>query len=621
MLSNVTTVALAALLAAPALAQPPAAEPNLYAKGYVDAASPSEPAINAREAPVTAGLNGQVAAGSAADHAQYEADRADYLAALARHDAAVDRTDARYARQQRAYADAMAVWRVQVADCKRGKRAACDMPPPDVADYYRGGLADGRTSDTRLARPPPTARCHGAAMIRRAALMLSCLAVPAFAAPPPVADLRDEALRHDEVAWDVVEGLTTEIGPRLAATEQEARARTWAVAKLKSLGFANVHVETYQMPVWQRGSEAAEIVAPFPQRLVVAALGNSSPTPPEGLTGEVVGFDGLAELQAASDASVRGKIVFVNHHMAAQQDGGSYGELGTIRRLGPSVAARKGALAIVIRSIGTDHHRIAHTGVQRWAPDVRPIPAAALSVPDAEQLARVLARGKPVTLRLMLGAHMAGTAESGNVVAEVPGRDPKAGVILIGGHLDSWDQGTGAIDDGAGVAITTAAAKRIMAAGRPLRTIRLVWFGAEEPGGFGGKAYAEAHGKERHVLVAESDFGADRVWRYAVTTTDPKGALVERISAALSPLGITRSRLPAFGGTDVEPTAALGAPVIDLGQDGTRYFDIHHTPDDTLDKIDPEQLRQNVAAWTAMLAVAANDPETLTPNPPHPAED
>jgi carboxypeptidase Q len=224
-------------------------------------------------------------------------------------------------------------------------------------------------------------------------------------------------------------------------------------------------------------------------------------------------------------------------------------------------------------------------------------------VPDAEQLVRILKRGQPVVMHLTLVSQKTEGGHSGNVVAEVPGRDPKAPILLVGGHLDSWDQGTGAIDDGAGVAITTAAAKRIMDAGRPLRTIRVVWFGAEEPGGFGGTALAKAHATDRYAIAGESDFGADRIWRFSsqLMTTDP--AAYAQLTAVLAPLGITKNDKGQADGTDVEETIKAGAPWISLGQDGTRYFDIHHTPDDTLDKIDPEQLRQNVAAWTAMLAV------------------
>jgi carboxypeptidase Q len=440
---------------------------------------------------------------------------------------------------------------------------------------------------------------------------LLSLSSAARAAPSP-AELRDAALK-DDLAWEITEGLTTEVGQRLAGTEAEARARDWAVAKLKSLGFANVRVEPFDMPVWVRGEEKAEIVSPFPQKLVVAALGNSGATPPAGITAQVVGFTSLDELLAADSARIKGRIVFITHRMGATQDGSSYGPFGNIRRLGPTAAAKMGAAAIVIRSVGTDFHRNPHTGVQTFK-DVTPIPAGALSVPDAEQLERILARKKPVTMRLVLTPKMTGVHQSGNVIAEVPGRDPKAGVIVVGGHLDSWDLATGAIDDASGVAITAAAAKRIMDAGKPLRTIRVVWFGAEEEGGFGGNAYAERHKDEKHVLVGESDFGADRVWRFDTSFADPAAPLANAIAAALLPLGIARGTNEAHGGTDVEPIAIAGSvPVVDLRQDGTRYFDYHHTPDDTLDKVDPEQLRQNVAAWTAMLAVAANSRDEAGP--------
>src|SRR4051794_22177126 len=444
------------------------------------------------------------------------------------------------------------------------------------------------------------------------AMLLISAAAPAFAqqsnANPPVPVdpsvpcLRADALANDHYAWDITEGLTTEVGQRLAGTEAEARARNWAVAKLRGLGFANVRVEPFDMPTWTRGPENAEILSPFPQKLVVAALGNSGSTPPEGITGEVVGFATLADLEAAPDASVRGKIVFVSHAMPRTQDGSGYGFFGGPRRQGPSVASRKGAIAIVIRSIGTDYHRNPHAGVQTFADGVKPIPAAALSLPDAEQLQRILKRGKPVTMHLRLDSR-SGPAPSGNVIAEVPGRDPRLAPILVAGHLDSWDLGTGAIDDGAGVAIATAAAKRILDAGRPLRTIRIVWFGSEELGIFGGLDYQKKHGAEPHYAIAESDFGADRIWELNSKLGKEREAEGRMLQAALAPLGIVPGKLDEADGSDIEPLIAAGMPAIGLSQDGTRYFDVHHTPDDTLDKIDLEQLRQNVAAWTAMLAV------------------
>ncbi len=204
-------------------------------------------------------------------------------------------------------------------------------------------------------------------------------------------------------------------------------------------------------------------------------------------------------------------------------------------------------------------------------------------------------------------------------MADLPGSDPGAGIVLVGGHLDSWDLGTGAIDDGAGIAITTAAAKHIMDAGQPRRTIRVVWFGAEEPGGFGGDAYAKAHAAERHVLAGESDFGADRIWRFTTSLPSEAKPIQDRLATVLAPLGIELGRTPEGDfGTDVGPTVANSHVAgIGLSQSGLRYFDWHHTPDDTLDKIDPTQLQQNVAAWTAMLAVVANAPEDIGPSSPH----
>jgi hypothetical protein len=336
---------------------------------------------------------------------------------------------------------------------------------------------------------------------------------------------------------------------------------------------------------------------------VIAALGYSGSTGPEGVTGEIAYFDSVDALRAAPDSAVKGKIVFIDHHMMPAQDGSGYGQFGAPRRQGPTIASLKGALAIVIRSIGTDHHRNPHTGVQYFTDGAKPIPAGALTVPDAEQLVRILKRGEPVVMRLTLVSQKTEGGHSGNVVAEIPGRDPKAPILLIGGHLDSWDQGTGAIDDGAGVAITTAAAKHIMDAGRPLRTIRVVWFGAEEPGGFGGAALAKAHASDRYAIAGESDFGADRVWRFSSHLLKSDPPAYAQLAAALAPLGITKNDKGEADGTDVDPTIQAGAPWISLNQDGIRYFDWHHTPDDTLDKIDPDQLRQNVAAWTAMLAV------------------
>ncbi|WP_449472307.1 M28 family peptidase [Sphingobium chungangianum] len=445
-----------------------------------------------------------------------------------------------------------------------------------------------------------------------AALLLGSIAspLPLAAAPADTTAIREAALQ-DNIAWDFTEGLTTEVGPRPAGTPQEARARAWAVAKLKALGFSNVRSEPYKMPVWVRGHDEARILSPFPQNLALAALGNSASTSANGIESEVIYFPTLSDLQAAPDGSLKGKIAFVSHAMAATQDGSSYSHFGATRRQGPSVASKKGAAAILIRSIGTDNHRLPHSGVQMWADGVKPIPAAALSTVDADQLTRILSRGQSVRLRLTLTSKMLKDQPSGNVIAELPGTDPTAGIILAACHIDSWDQGTGAIDDASGCGIITAAALHAAKAGPLRRTIRILMAGAEEVGGDGGRAYFTAHGGERHAAAMESDFGADRVWRVDFKLPAGHEALSDRIASTLSPLGIAPSRLAAGGGSDIEPLVKAGVPVVDLQQDGTRYFDIHHTADDTLDKVNRAQLQQNVSAWAVTLFAIADAAESL----------
>lgn len=444
-------------------------------------------------------------------------------------------------------------------------------------------------------------------------LLLSTAFTPLLAAPT-LEEVRSTALNSDEIAYDIVEGLTTEIGPRQGGTEAEARARTWSVAKLKSLGFDNVRIEEYQMPTWVRGEETAEIIAPFTHKLAVTALGNSGSTGDKGLEGEIVYFPTLDDLRAAPDGSLKGKIAFVSHSMMRTQDGSSYGAFGPARFVGPNIAAKKGAAAIVIRSAGTDYHRNPHTGNTNFDAGVTPIPAGALSIPDAENLERMLKRGKPVTMKLKLTPKNVGMQVSGNVLAEVKGSNPQLPIIVIACHLDSWDLGTGAIDDAAGCGIIAAAAKHLKTLGQPKRTVRLLWAGAEEVGIWGGKDYGSKHAAEPHALAMESDFGAGKVWAVDFTLSDSASEQKAKIIAALAPLGVVPRKTPAGGGADVGAIiAAQKLGIIDLQQDGTKYFDLHHTPDDTLDKIDKAEMRQNVAAWVATLAVVANYEGELKP--------
>ncbi|MCB2056560.1 MAG: M28 family peptidase [Novosphingobium sp.] len=431
------------------------------------------------------------------------------------------------------------------------------------------------------------------------ALCLSLVPAHAARAAPP---------QGEGVAWDIVADLTTEIGPRLAGSPREAAARDWAVVRLKALGFQNVRVEPFTIAGWVRGAESAELTGPYPQRLHITALGNSAPTPVGGLTAPVVYFASLDALRAAPAGSLAGKIAYIDHAFVASQDGSGYGPFGQARRQGPAIGASKGALAVVIRSIGTDHNRDPHTGGTNFPEGTKAIPAGAVSGPDADLIARIAGRGQAMTIHLVLEGHAVGELPSGNVLAELPGRDPSLAPVLLACHLDSWDLGTGAIDDGAGCGIITAAALNVAKHGQPLRTIRLLWAGSEEVGVFGGAAYAKAHASEPHALAMESDFGADRVWRVSFNLAAANKPLAERIAAALAPLGIPVNAAKAGGGADIgEIAKASGAAVIDLDQDGTRYFDLHHTPDDTLDKVDPAQLAQNVEAWTRVLAIVANE--------------
>lgn len=451
-------------------------------------------------------------------------------------------------------------------------------------------------------------------MISLAALGLIA-AVPGHAQASRVdtaAQLRDAALASN-TAWALLSDLTDSVGQRLAGTEAEARGRAWAKAEMQRLGLVNIREEAFPLTVWERGQASATIIGSN-HRLAVAALGTSGATPAGGITAGVACFSSLAAFRAAPDASVKGRIVFIDHRMTVTQDGSSYGVNGPVRRAGPAIGAQKGAAAVLIRSLGTDYHRNPHTGGTVFPAGVTPIPALALALPDAELLSRRCAAG-PVQLQLV-STPTSRPGQSANVTAEIPGTVPGE-VIVLGGHLDSWDLGQGVFDDGAGVAISLATAAAIKAhvdrtGLAPRRTIRVVLWGAEEFGLIGGRAYAEAHRDEAIVLAGESDTGADRIFTLDSRVADAGLPLFAEMAAVLAPLGIQPNPTnKSSGGPDVGPLAATGVGVLDLGQDMTRYFDIHHTPDDTLDKVDRAQLDQNVAAWTAAIWLAATDDRPL----------
>jgi carboxypeptidase Q len=455
-----------------------------------------------------------------------------------------------------------------------------------------------------------------------AALSLALLSAPASGETPALETQASAAQEGDTLAWDFVEGITTEVGPRQAGTEAEARARAWATAWLKAKGFANVADEPFMMDTWVPGDIArARVTAPFAQDLAVLPLGNSAATPAGGIEAEVVFFRTVDELRAAPAGSLTGKIAYISHQMRPAQDGSHYGFAGPARWVGAGIAASKGAVATVIKSVGTDHHRNPHTGGTSFPDGVTPTPAGALSLPDAENLERMFARsgGRPVTLKLEMNPRQIGQTQSGNVVGEIVGRNPSLPPVLLACHIDSWWNAPGAFDDGAGCAIVSAAAANVAKAGQPLRTIRVLLAGAEEVGLHGSVAYSKAHLNEPIAVGLESDFGADRIWRFDSNFRETNPALHKRIAAAVARFGVSSGSDVAGGGADLNIVRDQKGALVDLQQDGTRYFDLHHTPDDTLDKIDIVQLRQNVAVWTTVVGILANEPTAILTGTPVPA--
>jgi len=419
--------------------------------------------------------------------------------------------------------------------------------------------------------------------------------------------LRDKALL-DRTAWDITEDLTTTIGPRVVGSPAMERAKDWAVAKFKALGFTNIKVEEFAKPSWTRGEESAELVAPYPMKLDIVGLGRTVPTPPGGIEAEVALFHTFAELMAAPASAVKGKIVVITQPMVRTQDASGYGVAGISRRAGPTEAAKRGAVAVLIRSISTSDSTVPHTGVTAFGDGVVTAPSAAIGVPEAEQLERLAKKG-PLRIKLKLASTVDPNDVAWNISGEIKGSEKPDEVVVIGGHLDSWDVGTGALDDATGIGITTAAAKLIGELPKhPKRTIRVVMWGSEESGG-SSEAYLAAHKDEvpKIVLAGESDEGADNIFALKLPAGAQGTPFATTVANVLSPLKIMVSRDPArSGGADISGLEEAGVPSVEMRQDASRYFDYHHTADDTLNKVRPNELAQNVAAWTSFIYLVAD---------------
>ncbi|WP_445767809.1 M20/M25/M40 family metallo-hydrolase [Rheinheimera sp.] len=412
----------------------------------------------------------------------------------------------------------------------------------------------------------------------------------------------------NNLAYNLTDSLTVEVGQRLAGSEADARAVAWAEQKFKQLGYDKVWTEPFTMQYWQRGQASLSVSAPFHQNLVVTALGGSIGTPFDGINAQVAMFDSLEQLKQADPAQVKDKIVFINKSMGKDKLGTFYGSVVGARAQGAVEAAKLGAKAIVIRSVGTSINRFAHTGIMRYSDDVPRIPAAAISVPDAIQLEKMLSRQPELTLQLQMQNKLPGEVVSHNVIAEITGSKRPDEIVLISAHIDSWDEGTGALDDGAGVGIVMATGALLKQQGRPERTVRVVLFGNEEGGLVGARAYAAKHASnlKKHVFASESDFGAGRIWRLDTGFGAKSLAFGKTLQQQLAQLGIELGDNSASGGPDVSVLKAQGVPVVSLQQDGTDYFDYHHTPNDTMDKIDPAAMQQNLEAWLITTRAVAN---------------
>ncbi|HEV1287669.1 MAG TPA: M20/M25/M40 family metallo-hydrolase [Bryobacteraceae bacterium] len=444
----------------------------------------------------------------------------------------------------------------------------------------------------------------------------------------PVADQLIDAALMDNDGYAKLAYLCDRIGARLSGMPSLDRAIQWASATMKSDGLSNVRVIPVKVPKWVRGAESAQLLAPENKPLHMLGLGMSVGTPKGGITADVVVVQDFDQLQKLGADGVRGKIVLYNEKWV------NYGATGQYRRAGPSIAAGMGAVAVLLRSVTPLAMQIPHTGTLDYDEAQPKIPAAALSVEDALMLGRFASQKIPIRVHLEMAAHQEPDADSGDVMGEIPGREHPEEVVVLGGHIDSWDVGRGAQDDGSGIIASLQAVALIKKLGlQPRRTIRVVFWVNEENGGRGGEAYRSWVGDaiKNHVAAIEMDGGAEapagfgygaggfgggrgRGGRGAAAAPSPAaensmnllkqiGKLLERINAGEITGG--------GGGSDIAPLTRDGVPGLGERSVGQHYFDWHHTETDTLDKVDLDDFRKSIAAMAVMSYILADMPEKL----------
>jgi len=461
------------------------------------------------------------------------------------------------------------------------------------------------------SRPSAVCRLVGS----MTALACVSLAPPAHSAdaPPWLEPYRAPAqqliaaARADDFAWRRLAELTDTFGPRLSGSPALEAALAWAATEMKKDGLENVRLEPVMVPRWVRGRESAEIVQPFPSPLVMLGLGGSVGTGPQGLEAEVLVVGSFDDLETRA-AEAKGRIVFFNVPFTG------YGPTVRYRSDGASRAARHGAVAALIRSVGPMGLRTPHTGAMNYAEDAPKIPAAALSAEDANRLQRIHDRGQRLVVRLQMEARHEADAPSANLIGEIRGREKPDEIVLLGCHSDSWDPGTGALDDAGGCIATWDVLRLVKKLGlQPRRTLRVVLFTNEENGLRGGLAYRDAHAGEDHVLAIESDGGVFPPTGFGFSGPDLARATVETIATLLAPLGADKIG-PRGGGADIGPIVrAKQVPALSPDGDAGRYFLMHHTPADTVERVEPDEVSRHVAALAVMAYVVADLPGRLVP--------
>ena len=448
---------------------------------------------------------------------------------------------------------------------------------------------------------------------------------PAVFSPQTLADLNrlQQAALTSDYAYRQVAHLSNNIGPRLTGSPQAAKAVEYVANELKSLG-CEVQFEKAMVPHWVRGEETAALVQ-FPgqapgttQKIVLCALGASVATPPNGIEAEVIAVRNFDELKSLPRDKVAGKIVLFNYpfdkRMAAEGRGGeAYGEAVVYRSKGPVAAARQGAVACLIRSVGGADYRLPHTGETDYVSDAPKIPAGAVTAEDADLIAALAGQGS-VRMKLVLTPQTLPDVESANVIGDIKGSEHPEQVVVVSGHLDSWDLGTGAIDDGAGVAVSMEAANLIQKLHlKPKRTIRVIAWMNEENGLAGSKQYAKDHEKEwtNHFAAMETDGGADHPLGINIKANPDVKKMFEPVAAILKESGAGMLNLVEHCGADIGPMEKAGVPAFSPIQDSRFYFNYHHTAADTLDKIVPKELAENSAVVAVLAYSLANMEQPL----------